>query len=219
MQRRRGERLYERHYDAIRIVTPRQLMESFAAAFLARPHAVHANAADFLQQVKREEIFHPAHHPMVYLAMGWLVVAGRRWAARSNQRWEARFEGGRDAQVYPARFQFLHALWFQIDPGPPRAGLEVDSAEAAERFRRACDILSDAEGCKRFENAAGNAIKRAFTGSKSRSLQVRAQAFAGKVEKGLRTPPSRVPQVPNPAKSPRRRNPKGGGAPNGKTPA
>jgi len=189
MQRRRGERLYDRYYEAIRIVTPRQLMEAFASTILGRPHAVHANASDFLQQVKCEEIFHPGHHPAVYQAMGWLVVAGRRWAARSNWRWEARFESGRDGLVYPARFQFFHALWFQIDPGPPRAGIDASSIEAKERFERACAILSDPATCKVFENAAGNAIKRAFTGSKAKSVQVRAQAFAAKVEKGLRTAP------------------------------
>jgi hypothetical protein len=205
MQRRRGERLFDRDYDALRIVTPRHLMEAFAAAILARPHAVHANAGDFLQQVKSQEIFQPNHHPTVYLAMGWLVVAGRRWANRSNCRWETRFEGGRDGQVFPARFQFLHALWFQVDPGPSRTGLEAGSVEVANRFERACSILSDPQACKPFENAAANAIKRSFTGSKAKSLQVRAQAFAGKVEKQIRTPNQKSAGA-SPRKSPRRRD-------------
>jgi hypothetical protein len=186
MQRRRGERLYDRFYEANRIVTPRQLMEAFAATILARPHAVHANAADFLGAVKTEEIFHPGHHPTVYLAMGWLVVAGRRWASRSNWRWETRFEGGRNAQIYPARFQFFHALWIQVDPGPSRTGLDAGAVKAAQRFSAACAVLSDPLACKPLENAAGNAIKRAFVGSKAKSMQVRAQAFAGKVEKSIR---------------------------------
>jgi hypothetical protein len=204
MQRRRGERLFDRDYETIRIVTPRHLMEAFAAAILARPHAVHANAADFLQQVKSEEIFHPSHHPTVYVALGWLIVAGRRWASRSNCRWETRFEGARDGQVYPARFQFLHALWFQIDPGPQRTGLDAASSEAGERFRRIAEILSNPATAKPYENAAANAIKRSFAGSKAKSLQVRAQAFAGKVEKQLRSPISRN-SGSNGSKPPRRR--------------
>jgi len=213
MQRRRGERLYERYYEAIRIVTPRQIMEAFAAAIMGRPHAVHANATDFLQQVKSEEIFHPSHHTGAYLAMGWLVVAGRRWAARNNWRWEARFETGRDGLVYPARFQFFHALWFQIDPGPPRAGIAAGSVEAKERLERVCAILSNPEASKPFENAAGTAIKKAFTGSKAKSMQVRSQAFTEKVEKGLRTPSTRAANGGSSGKPPRRRRPFRSGGP------
>ncbi len=211
MQRRRGERLYDRFYEANRIVTPRQLMEAFASAILSRPHAVHANAAEFLGLVKTEEIFHPEHHPSVYLAMGWLVVAGRRWAARSNWRWEARFEGGRNALVYPARFQFFHALWIQADPGPSRTGLDAASLDVGQRFAAACEVLCDPVACKPLENAAGSAIKRAFTGRKAKSMQVRAQAFAGKVEKGLRAP------VVKAAGSKGRKNPSRRAHPGGRT--
>lgn len=193
MQRRRGERLYDRFYEANRIVTPRHLMEAFGATILGRPHAVHTNAASLLDLVKTEEIFDERHEPMVYRAMGWLVVAGRRWAARSNWRWEARFpgvhEGGGRGQVYPARFQFFHALWFQIDPSLARSGLQAGNREVVERFSKACELLADPVVSKPLENAAANAIKRAFAGSKAKSLQVRAQAFAGKVEKGLRVVP------------------------------
>ncbi|RFC43582.1 MAG: AIPR protein [Verrucomicrobia bacterium] len=191
LQRRRGERLYDRVYEANRIVTPRQLMEAFASAILDRPHAVHANAADFLGLVKTEEIFHPYHDPSVYLAMGWLVVAGRRLAARSHWLWEARFGNGPKSQAYPARFQFFHALWLQVDPGPSRTGLDNGSPAVQQRFGAACALLSDPVACKPLETAVASAIHRAFTGRKAKSTQVRAQAFAGKVEKGIRTPPAR----------------------------
>ncbi|MBU6302253.1 MAG: AIPR family protein [Verrucomicrobia bacterium] len=204
LQRRRGERLYDRVYDPQRIVTPRQLMEAFASAILDRPHAVHANAADFLGLVKTEKIFHPDHAPAVYLAMGWLVVAGRRMAARSNGRWEVRFETGPSSHAYPARFQFLRALWQQVDPGPARTGLDAGSEEAGQRFTAACALLSDPVACKPLENVVASAINRAFTGRKARSMQARGQTFAGKVEKGIR-PPKKPENSAKSAKKPAHR--------------
>ena len=90
LRRRRGERMFIRRYDPERMVTPRQLLDCFAATVEGVPHRVHASPKDFLneQQFLGTTIFAEDHDPSVYMAMGWLVIAGRYWAVRKKYQWE-----------------------------------------------------------------------------------------------------------------------------------
>lgn len=194
--RRRGERLYDRLYDQQRIVTPRHLMEAFAAAILGCPEKVHGDIEKVLRDVKKGVVFAPDHDVSVYLAMGWLVVAGRRWADRHKLRWEGRFDVSRDAQAYPARFQFMRALWMQVDPSPQSVNLKQENSKVRDRFDGALRILTDPQVSKKYENIAGGAVKQSLVKGKAKSAQVRTRGFTEKVESVFR-PTKPVPSRKN----------------------
>lgn len=209
--RRRGERLYDRFYDPQRIVTPRHLMEAFAAALLGCPEKVHGDIEKVLREVKKGAVFSPDHDVLVYLAMGWLVVAGRRWADRHKLRWEGRFDLSRDAQAYPARFQFIRALWMQIDPSPQSVNLQRGNRKVRERFEGALRVLTDPQLSKKYENIAGGAVKQSLVKGKAKSAQVRTRGFTEKVEaifRPARPVPSRKNGKKKTAQRKRRRQPR-----------
>lgn len=213
--RRRGERLFDRQYDQRRIVTPRHLMEAFVAALLGCPEKVHGDIEKVLREVKKGVVFAADHDVSVYLAMGWLVVAGRRWADRHKLRWESRFDVSRDAQAYPARFQFMRALWLQVDPSPQSVNLKQGNRKVRDRFEGALRVLTDPQLSKKYENIAGGAVKQSLVKGKAKSAQVRTRGFTEKVEAVFR-PARPVPSRKNGKKKstqrkrrkqPRRRKP------------
>ncbi|MEO1291248.1 MAG: hypothetical protein AAFV62_00230, partial [Pseudomonadota bacterium] len=139
----------------------RQLMEAFAAVILGAPHRVHDNAAQFLDDVP-SRIFAPDHEPNIYMALGWMVVAGRLWAERHGVRWSDRWQAHGPAargEGYPARHQFLFALFRLIDPDPDHMEL-THSAKAAERFHRIVTLFSD-RGAEALTDLAGVIVREA----------------------------------------------------------
>lgn len=176
LQRRRDEPFRGR-VNPHRILSPRQLMEGFAAALLGQPHRVHDNAPALLDEIP-DRIFHPDHEPAAYLATGWLIVAGRRWAERRDLRWADRVGIGR-ADAYPARFQFLYALFRLVDAYPD--DVEVSqSPQAAARYRRIADIFAARDGAA-LADLAGVIVREAAAGKPLSRDLVRRSTFTDAV--------------------------------------
>ncbi|MEL6979188.1 MAG: AIPR family protein [Pseudomonadota bacterium] len=172
LQRRRDEP-FSGKMSPQRIMTPRQLMEGFAAAILGQPHRVHDNAPLLLDDIP-DHIFHPNHEPSAYLAVGWLIVAGRRWAERRDLRWADRVGVGR-ADAYPARFQFLYALFRLVDGYPEDVEIGQGPQNAA-RYRRIADIFAARDGAA-LADLAGVIVREAAAGKPLARDLVRRLSF------------------------------------------
>ena len=176
LQRRRDEPFRGR-VNPHRILSPRHLMEGFAATLLGQPHRVHDNAPLLLDDIP-DRIFHPNHEPAAYLAVGWLVVAGRRWAERRDLRWADRIGVGR-ADAYPARFQFLYALFRLVDSYPD--DVEVSqSPQAVARYRRIAEIFAARDGAA-LADLAGVIVREAAAGKPLSRDLVRRSSFTDAV--------------------------------------
>ena len=181
LQRRRGERLFERDYDRNRIVTPRQLLEAFAATVLAIPHAVHTHPGKCLELVRREKIFAPQHSFTVYRAMGCLLLAARQWAGRKpGVFWLDQHDAPSHPSAYPARHQFLYALWLLADPGPESTQLNSGSDAVEHRFGTICQRLTDPDQSKALTTRAASLVKSVFRKG-SRSAQVSRVNFTDRI--------------------------------------
>lgn len=172
LQRRRDEPFRGR-VSPHRILSPRQLMEGFAATMLGAPHRVHDNASQLLDEIP-DRIFHPSHEPAAYLAVGWLIVAGRRWAERRDLRWADRVGVGR-SDAYPARFQFLYALFRLVDIQPDDVRLG-QGPHAAARYRRIAEIFAARDGAA-LADLAGVIVREAAAGKPLSRDLVRRAAF------------------------------------------
>ncbi|MBU6303418.1 MAG: AIPR family protein [Verrucomicrobia bacterium] len=178
LQRRRREWIPRDAYATQRFVTLRNLMEAFASACLAAPHRVHSDSGSLLGEVP-DKIFSMAHAPSVYRAMGWLSVAGRIWAQRHQLVWVDQADG-RGSRSYPARHQFVFALWLLVDPGPADTGLSRAVRGVNERFEAACRLLAGAEGEKLAE-AAGQVVQLAAGPDPLGSALARSKDFTDRV--------------------------------------
>lgn len=196
LQRRRGERLLERGYDPKRVVTPRQLLEAFTATVLGSPHTVHAHPGKCLEYVRREKIFSPKHSFTVYRALGCLLYAAREWAARKpGTRWMDQPDVPPHPSAFPARHQFLYALWLLADPHPDSPQLQAGSEVVEQRFGSICALLSDPEQAKALTNRAGSLVKGTFRNG-SRSGQVSRVTFTDKLHSSVVGRARRFPRLP-----------------------
>ncbi len=176
LQRRRDEPFRER-VNPQRILTPRQLLEGFAATLLREPHRVHDNPGALLDDIP-ERVFHPDHEHAAYLAIGWLIVAGRRWAERRDLRWADRVSAGR-ADAYPARFQFLYALFRLVDLDPDNVDLHR-GPDAADRFRAIGEVFAARDGAA-LADLAGVIVREAAAGKPLSRDLVRRPTFTNAV--------------------------------------
>jgi hypothetical protein len=178
LQRRRREWVPREAYATQRFVTLRNLMEAFASACLGVPHRVHADSGSLLGDVP-EKIFSMSHAPSVYRAMGWLSVAGRTWAQKHQLNWVDQADA-RSSRGYPARHQFVFALWLIVDPGPADTGLSRAVRGVNERFEAACRLLVSPEG-EKFAEAAGQLILQAAGADPLNSALARSKDFTERV--------------------------------------
>ena len=176
LQRRRDEPIKGRVHRH-RIFTPRQLMEGFAATIRGQPHRVHDNAPVLLDEIP-DCIFHIGHEPMAYLSVGWLIVAGRRWAERHDLRWADRMGVGRP-DAYPARFQFLYALYRLVDPEPDSPQL-AHGPVADARYRRMTEVFATRDGA-RLADLSGVIVREAAAGKPLSRDLVRRASFTEEV--------------------------------------
>ncbi|MCI4662455.1 MAG: AIPR family protein [Neomegalonema sp.] len=161
LQRRRAEP-FKTRVAAERVISPRQLLEAYAAVILGLPHRVHDNPAQFLDDVP-DRIFAPGHEPNLYMALGWMIVAGRHWAARNHQRWVDRWEGGTArSDGYAARHHFLFALFRLVDPNPDALDLERSPAAAA-RFGKLVSLFAERDAAA-LTDLAGVIVREAIGG-------------------------------------------------------
>ena len=178
LQRQRDEPFAGR-VNPHRILTPRQLMEGFAATMLGQPHRVHGDPIALLEDIP-EKIFHPQHDPAVYLAVGWLIVAARRWAERRDLRWADRI-GRLRADAYPARFQFLYALFRLVDPDPDRVSARR-APENADRFHAIAEVFAARDGAA-LADLAGVVVREAASGKPLSRDLVRRPSFTDAVQR------------------------------------
>lgn len=178
LQRRRAEP-FRMRINPQRIVTPRQLMEGFAAAIQGAPHRVHDAPLNLLDDVPFR-IFHKNHEPTVYLAVGWLIVAGRRWAERRELYWADRL-GATRPDAYAARHQYLYALFRLVDEDPDDIPLER-APRAAERFRPLLEVFATRDGAA-LADLAGVIVHEAAGGKPLSQELVRAVSFTDTVRR------------------------------------
>jgi len=178
VQRRRREWVPREAYASQRFVTLRNLMEAFASACLAVPHRVHTDSGSLLGDVP-DKIFSIAHSPSVYRAMAWLSVTGRIWAQRHQLTWVDQADA-RGARGYPARHQFVYALWLISDPGPQDTGLGRSTRNVTDRFEGLCKLLAGMDG-EGLGDAAGQVVAAAAGSDSLNSGLVRMKDFTERV--------------------------------------
>ncbi len=179
MQRRRREWIPHQAFESDAYVTPRQLLEAFAAAILAVPHKLHHDPGAFVQLVPNQ-IFAAEHEPAIYRALGWLVITGRRWAKANGFGWFDHSEAV-NGRAYPARHQFIFALWHLVDPYPDQSSLARGQAKVEKRFQAACDQLSGEVGPELGVRAA-TLVEQAAEGRKLSQPEVRRPEFTSRLE-------------------------------------
>lgn len=161
-QRRRNEPVDfpdDRPPDWQRVVRPRHLLDAFAATIAGVPDLAHGNTHATLELARQGRAFDPHHDPSLYRALGWLVITGRRWAERHRRNWQDRFANA-GPQAYPARHQYVAALWHLADAYPEATGAaDIDrSGPAKERFEAIVAALQEPESGQRLGDLAGRAV-------------------------------------------------------------
>ena len=167
------------HPPQFRVVRPRHLLDAFVSTILSAPDVAHANAQATLDFARQGIAFHPQHDPRLYQALAWMVVTGRNWARRHNRNWQDRhtFVGG---QAYPARHQYLLALWHLTDELPEATGeADIDrSGPVQERFDHLVAKLLDSKKGDRLGDLAGQAVDQSVpVGRHLNADLVRTKAF------------------------------------------
>jgi hypothetical protein len=160
LQRRREEPIdWPSHWtnpDWSKVVRPRHLLDAYAATVLGIPHTVHDTPGRIIEIGATDDVF--GHEPTLYRALAWLVVTGRRWARRHNKKWQDRYAHS-GAGAYPARHQYVHALWWLVDETPEvtsKAAI-AKSAAADQRFQRIINKV--VEHNDRYGDAAGKVVE------------------------------------------------------------
>jgi hypothetical protein len=154
------------------------LLDAFASTIAGMPEVAHSDPRKIIDLARDGSAFDPEHDPMLYRALAWMVVIGRRWAARHNRKWQDRFEHS-SGQAYAARHHYVSAIWHLIDPVPDASGPgDIDRRRAVQdRFggvvRR---LLSQGN---HFGDLAGQAVDDAVPpGRRLNADLVRTKAFA-----------------------------------------
>ncbi len=164
LQRRRDEPIdWPEHWtnrDWARVMRPRHLLDAYAAAIRAMPHTAHDKPGKILELAQSGEAFGDEHEPTMYRALGWMVVTGRRWARRHNRKWQDLYTHSGPGS-YPARHQFIHALWRIADAQPDAIAAPhiAKSGAADQRFQLLIKTLIDHGDA--LGDAAGEALEAA----------------------------------------------------------
>jgi len=151
-----------------RILTPRQLMDGFAAAILGQAHEAHGRAQTVLGKVSSNgggrgiKVFAMDQEPTIYRALGWMIAAGRKWGRFARHHW---MDGPRepDNKGYWARHHFVLALW-RIADQTPDAVSQADLMRgpvAQRRFEALVEKMTDPAMRNRLTNLAGQAVENA----------------------------------------------------------
>jgi hypothetical protein len=183
------------------ILTPRQLLDGFAASILGRAHAAHTGAAQVLPLVQevdgriddrarlKARIFSDDHEPALYRAVGWMIAAGRMWGhaerpSRGDDADESRFD------QYHFRHHFVGALWRIADAEPDRVEPKdlARGRDAQDRAMALIERLADKSDRRQLCKRAGEAVRAAI---KKAPATFEALRKAGKVK---------VKHMPDPAK-------------------
>jgi hypothetical protein len=179
------------------ILTPRQLLDGFAASFLGRAHAAHTGAAQVLPLVQevddkarvKARIFADDQEPALYRAVGWMIAAGRMWGqterpSRGDDADEGRFD------QYHYRHHFVGALWRIADAEPDRVEPKdlARGRDAQDRATALIERLADKSDRRQLSKRAGEAVRAAI---KKAPATFEALRKAGKVK---------VKHMPDPSK-------------------
>jgi hypothetical protein len=159
---------FDRDDTQDRILTPRQIMDGFAATILGQAHEAHGRAQTVLSKVATNgtargvKIFAPGQEPTIYRAVGWMIAAGRKWGRFSRHLW---MDGPKDPdnRGYWARHHFLLALW-RVSDTTPDAVEPSDIARAPtvqRRFEALIEKMTEPAARNRLTNLAGQAVENA----------------------------------------------------------
>ncbi len=178
------------------ILTPRQLMDGFAASILGRAHAAHGGPSQVLPLVHEVDdkgrlkghIFSDDHEPALYRAVGWLIAAGRMWGQSERPSKgdgdESRFD------QYHYRHHFVGALWRIADAEPDRVDAKdlARGRDAQDRAAALIERLADKKDRRQLSKRAGEALQAAI---KKAPAAFEALRKAGKVKVKHMPDPSR----------------------------
>jgi AIPR protein len=160
LQRRREEPIdWPSHWknpDWSRVVRPRHLLDAYASTILGIPHTAHETPGKIIDLGREGDVF--GQEPTLYRALAWLVVTGRRWARRHNKNWQDRYAHS-GAGAYPARHQYVYALWRLVDDSPDDTSKEKigKSGSADQRFQGVINRLIDHNDA--YGDAAGRVVE------------------------------------------------------------
>jgi hypothetical protein len=182
------------------ILTPRQLLDGFAASILGRGHAAHTGAAQVLPLVQEVDdtadnrarlkgrIFSEDHEPALYRAVGWMIAAGRMWGQSERPSRGDDDEGRFDQYHY--RHHFVGALWRIADAEPDRVEPKdlARGRDAQDRATALIERLADKSDRRQLSKRAGEAVRAAI---KKAPATFEALRKAGKVK---------VKHMPEPSK-------------------
>lgn len=170
LRRRRNEELdYPNGVeDEDKTLSPKDLVNAFAAAVWGHPHTIHSDGKWPLNKTRKGELLSADHDPMLYKALGWIIAKGRTWGRRQSKPFNWHIERGDGA--FGARHQFIYALWrLSVDnPDSASEGLLKEGAGARDRFQNAVNRLSGPNG-DRLADLAAEAV-RAGAPNEPRSL-------------------------------------------------
>ena len=108
-------------------------------------------------------------------------MAGRRWAKETGALWHDRYDRP-DRRAYPARHQFLYALWRLVDGDPENVSVEEEMlsrtlASVGKRFEEICERMADKDLALRYAYGAELAVNAAAGGKKLKANEVRQKEF------------------------------------------
>ena len=125
------------------IFTPRHLLETYVAAVLERPHAVHKGVRHLMNEVPAVAL-NDEHEPEAYACLLHVLAQCRRWALTSHIGWQDRHDEGASGN-YGARHMLVFAAWQLLLDDP--SGVDVrQGKDARDRFTRLTATVAGPKG-------------------------------------------------------------------------
>lgn len=125
------------------VFTPRHLLETYVAAVLERPHAVHKGLKHLINSVPAT-VLNEDHEPEVYACLLHVLAQCRRWANATRVGWQDRHDDASPVS-YGARHMLVFATWQLLVDDP--SSLDTTRNEATrERFARLTARIAGPEG-------------------------------------------------------------------------
>jgi hypothetical protein len=129
--------------DETLIFTPRHLLETYVAAVLERPHAVHKGIKRLINEAP-SNVLNESHEEEIYGCLLHVLAQCRRWARASHVGWQDHHDEGASGN-YGARHMLVFAAWQLLLDDP--AGIDVrQSEETRKRFARLTATVAGPKG-------------------------------------------------------------------------
>lgn len=129
--------------DETLVFTPRHVLETYVAAVLGRPHAVHRGIKHLFNEVP-SNVLNEDHEPEAYACLLHILAQCRRWAHASRIDWQDRYDEAPSGN-YGARHMLVFAVWQLLIDDPSRVDVRRSDA-ARERFQRLTATIAGPKG-------------------------------------------------------------------------